>query len=216
MNPPEQPAANDASWLREPLTDSGEIAQRYDAWVATYDTELVDAWRYDAPAVASRLLVDSGAVGPVLDVGCGTGLVGRGLAAVGFTDIDGVDLSPVSLDAARCTAVYRSLTLHDFNQDVLPFDDGSYGAVTCVGVLSYAHHPADVVRDFIRIVRSGGVIMFTHRTDLWDACNFGDALEAMRTAGALSAVSWTEPQEYMPGSPDVADLRIRYVTATVG
>lgn len=205
--------AGDDTWLRQPLTNAEEVARRYDDWVSTYDAELVRDWRYDAPEVAAQLLVASGAAGPILDVGCGTGLVGRALRARGVTDIAGVDLSPKSLEASATTLAYSSLQLHDFNAELLPFESGSFGGVICVGVLSYAHDAAAVVTDFIRVARPGGVIVFTHRVDLWDQSLFGDQLLAMSERGLLRSISWTEPKDYMPGAPDVSDLQIRYVTA---
>ncbi len=55
MNLPSQDN-DDKSWLRVPLTDPGEVAQRYDEWAASYDDEL-NAWGYDAPVQAARLMV---------------------------------------------------------------------------------------------------------------------------------------------------------------
>ena len=45
----------------------------------------------------------------VLDMGCGTGLVGKYLGEYGFTNIDGVDASTGMLAESREKGVYRSL-----------------------------------------------------------------------------------------------------------
>ncbi len=97
-------------WLRAPMTDAAQIAARYDEWAQTYEHELLHEWRYQAPAVAARLLAAAGMVSPVLDVGCGTGLVGRFLTDAGFDTIAGVDVSPASLESARAGAAYRELS----------------------------------------------------------------------------------------------------------
>ena len=60
-------------------------------------------------ALLERLAVDWGAVGSAADLGCGTGRTGAWLAAHGVGEIDGVDLSPGMLAAARARGVYRSL-----------------------------------------------------------------------------------------------------------
>ncbi len=214
---------SDQAWLRIPPTDSAEIAQRYDNWALTYDQDLVDEWRYDAPSVAAGLVIDVLSQGDrteaalVLDVGCGTGLVGAALRSsveLGI-EIDGVDLSEASLRMANERGVYRLLAEHDFNQRDLPMSDQSYDAVVCVGVLSYAIDPVAVVRDFCRVVRSGGVVVFTHRTDLWDQQNVAASLRHLQSMGLVSGVSWSEPMSYMPGNADYEDLRIRYVTLLV-
>ena len=207
--------SEDPSWLRSPMTDTAQIAARYDEWAQTYERELVREWRYQAPAIAARHLADAGVVNPVLDVGCGTGLVGRFLREAGFDDIDGVDVSPASLDTARASGVYRELSLADFNSGTLPFPDSAYAAVICVGVLSYAVDPGAVVEEFCRITQPDGQLVLTHRVDLWEAQDFGGTLLALQESGVLRDVVWTEPSEYMPGNEALADIRIRYVTATV-
>ena len=52
----------------------------------------------------------------ILDVACGTGLVGEYMREHGYNNIDGVDFSPAMLERARERAVYRSLDVHDFTQ----------------------------------------------------------------------------------------------------
>ncbi len=197
------------------MTDAAQIAARYDEWAQTYEHELLHEWRYQAPAVAARLLADAGMVSPVLDVGCGTGLVGRFLNDAGFDTIDGVDLSPASLESARACGVYRELALADFNSGPLPFPDSTYAAVICVGVLSYAVDPGAVVGEFCRLVEPGGRLVFTHRMDLWEQQDFGGILLAHQESGVLHDLAWSEPSEYMPGNEELSDIRIRYVTASV-
>jgi SAM-dependent methyltransferase len=64
-------------------------------------------------ALLDRVGVDWGAVGTVADLGCGTGRTGAWLKARGVGEIDGVDLSPRMLEAARARGVYRSLAEAD-------------------------------------------------------------------------------------------------------
>ncbi len=208
------PNLEDPSWLRVPIADAAQIAARYDEWAQTYEHELIHEWRYQAPAVAARHLADRGMVSPVLDVGCGTGLVGRCLNDAGFEEIDGVDVSPASLESARAGGVYRRLSLADFNSGPLPFPDDTYAAVICVGVLSYAVDPGAVVGEFCRLVEPGGRLVFTHRMDLWEQQDFGRTLLTLQESGVLRDVAWSEPSEYMPGNEELSDIRIRYVTAT--
>ena len=59
--------------------DPASVKQLYDDWAEGYNANLT-AWGYDAPQVGVSYLtghVDPGA--PVLDAGCGTGLVGQHL-----------------------------------------------------------------------------------------------------------------------------------------
>jgi predicted TPR repeat methyltransferase len=43
----------------------------------------------------------------VLDVGCGTGLAGEALAALGFAVVDGLDISPEMMAVAMARGAYR-------------------------------------------------------------------------------------------------------------
>lgn len=214
---PVDPSNTDASWLRTPLTDATEIAARYDEWVPTYEHELVKEWRYDAPGVAAQMIAEALKAkdsASVLDLGCGTGLVGKALHNSGIRTIDGVDVSEASLDAARQTGIYRNTIRHDFNSGPLPFLAHTYDAAISVGVLSYAHDPISVIRDLCRVVVPAGIVVFTHRIDLWDRQAIDAGLEAMRDDAEVRAVTWSDPMPYMPGNPSEGDLQIRYVTIT--
>jgi predicted TPR repeat methyltransferase len=78
----------------------------YDRWAATYEDTVEDAMDL---ALLERVAVDWDAVGSAADLGCGTGRTGAWLAGRGVGGIDGIDLSPGMLEAARARGVYRSL-----------------------------------------------------------------------------------------------------------
>jgi SAM-dependent methyltransferase len=78
----------------------------YDRSAATYEETVENAMDI---ALLERLAVDWEAVESAADLGCGTGRTGSWLAAHGVGQIDGIDLSPGMLEAARARGVYRSL-----------------------------------------------------------------------------------------------------------
>ena len=99
-------------WLHQGMSDAREVANRYDAWAQSYDDDLA-SWSYQAPAVVAETVVTlHPAPGSALDVGCGTGLVGRALRARGFAGkILGLDISQASLEIAQQVgAMTRSCT----------------------------------------------------------------------------------------------------------
>ena len=117
-----------------------------------------------AEAVIARLPEAS----DVLDVGCGTGLVGRALRARGYAGrIAGVDLSQASLEIAREGGAYDSLEQADLQQP-LALEDDSADAVVCVGVMTYLPEVEKVWRELARVARPGGIVVVTQREDLWD------------------------------------------------
>src|ERR1700748_348897 len=96
----------------------------YDRWAATYEDTVEDAMDL---ALLERIEVDWASVGVAADLGCGTGRTGSWLAGRGVGEIDGVDLSPGLLEAARDPGVYRSLGEAEVGDSGL--DAGAYDLV---------------------------------------------------------------------------------------
>ncbi len=190
---------------------SDEIETLYDDWVGDYDRDVVD-WGYEAPAVvADRLASLVAHDAAVLDAGCGTGLTGAALASRGFINIVGIDLSADSLERATSREVYRETQRVDLNGP-LPFDDESFDAVICCGVLSYVDDLDGIVGEFLRVVPSDGSVVFTQRTDLWDARDDRATIERLVGAGRCTA-DVSGPRPYLPGHPEFGtDIEVRYVT----
>ena len=97
--------------------------------------------------VAARI-ADEG-LGPVLDVGCGTGNLIRPLRELNVPVV-GFDTSPTMLQTApdpRVRGDARSL----------PFTDGSFGAVTALYMLCHFEDPNEVIAECRRVLRSDGL-----------------------------------------------------------
>jgi predicted TPR repeat methyltransferase len=203
-------------WLSQSSSEPGEVSGRYDDWATTYDADLA-SWSYQAPAVvAGTVLNRIPAAGSVLDVGCGTGLVGRELRARGYVGrLHGLDLSQASLDLARESGGYDVLERADLQQP-LPLEDGSVDAVMCVGVMTYLPDVDSVWREFARVARSGGIVVATQRDDLWHSRGCQAVVDRMQDEGVLSSADVTGPAPYLPdgygGTPAVSCF---YLTATV-
>lgn len=107
--------------------NSAEDAKRlYAEWAESYDRSFGDAQGYLLPRHVTEVFVNSGGLGPVLDVGAGTGLVAQGLSAAHVGPIDGTDLSDEMLAVAQkqCLFVISANAAHfqkagfaDFFQD---------------------------------------------------------------------------------------------------
>jgi ubiquinone/menaquinone biosynthesis C-methylase UbiE len=166
---------------------------------------------------ASLLKRSISASSTILDAGCGTGLVGAALGHVGFMgDIDGIDLSPVSLEKAGERGVYRNLRPADFQALPLALADDAYDALTCVGVLTYVPDSDAILREFARIVRPGGVAVVTQRDDLFEERAFDRTIQQLVDAQVFSDATVTEPKLYLPANPDFgSSIQVIYAMLTV-
>jgi predicted TPR repeat methyltransferase len=205
-----------ADWLHEGTSDPRAVAERYDAWARSYDDDLA-AWSYQAPArVAEAVVARHPTAGSVLDVGCGTGLVGRELRARGFAGrLLGLDLSAASLGIARESGGYDSLEEADLQQR-LPLPDDAVDAVVCVGVMTYLPEVEAVWRELARVARPDGIVVVTQREDLWHERGCQGVVDRLRDEGVWTPLEVSGPDPYLPegygGTPAVGCY---YLTALV-
>ena len=203
-------------WLHQGTSDPREVADRYDGWAQSYDADLT-SWSYQAPTVVAEAVVKRHpAASSVLDVGCGTGLVGRALRARGFAGrISGLDISQASLEIAQQSGAYESLERADLQQR-LAFADDSVDAVVCAGVMTYLPEVEAAWREFSRVTRPGGVVVATQREDLWQTRNCQAVVDQLQTDGVWTPLEITGPARYLPdgygGTPEVGCY---YLTALV-
>jgi SAM-dependent methyltransferase len=103
----------------------------------------------------------------VLDVATGTGRLPRALLRQPSFEgrVIGLDLSRRMLrEAVRRTAQFADrLTYIWQDAQRLPFDDGTFDAVTCLEALEFTPNPRDVLAELVRVLRPGGVLLVTNR-----------------------------------------------------
>src|SRR5690242_6990872 len=106
-------------------------------------------------------LLDIKAGERVLDVGCGSGVVTRAIAArVGAPGrVVGLDpsagLLAVAREIADASDVGPRIEFHAGNAQHLPFPDASFDAAIAVTVLAHMHEGAAAIPELIRVVRPG-------------------------------------------------------------
>ncbi len=194
---------------------SDDVAKYYDDWASDYDGTLAD-WRYEAPEqVASMLHAKLSPKSAILDVGCGTGLSGSALHTAGFTTIDGIDVSHRSLEVAGLTGVYRTLQAMDLQRLPLPIPDDHYDGLACVGVLTYLTDSVGTLREFNRVVKSGGIVAITQRSDLFAERELQDVLEGLLNEGVIAQLHISEPRPYLPDNEEFGEqILVHYIGYT--
>ncbi len=98
----------------------------------------------------------------LLDAGCGPGTITVGLAPiVAPGELVAVDISPD--EVAKASAALRAAGHDNARAEVasfleLPFGDCAFDVVFCHAVLDYLVDPVAAVREFLRVLKPGGVI----------------------------------------------------------
>lgn len=164
------------------LSGTPDIKALYRDWARSYDDHVVGELGFVAPAVAGDLLLtrvsSPETLGPVLDIGCGTGLAGKHLAAAGIRTIDGLDLASEMLVEAQESGVYRELFEADVT-DPLPFADGAYHAAIATGIFTLGHVDARPLVEIVRILRPGGAFAASIHRDVYIDGGFQNTFDAL-------------------------------------
>ena len=159
--------------------DFSDLNMRY-KWAEKnqYNKDMVE-WDYTAPLHAANLLnqysIDKKI--KILDAGCGSGLVGKELKKLGYTNIVGVDFSQNMLDLVN-KEIYQHLEIIDLNEN-LKYQDNHFDAITCVGTFTYGHVKAKTLDEFIRITKQKGLICFTINEGIYAEYKFDEKIKKL-------------------------------------
>jgi predicted TPR repeat methyltransferase len=181
-----------------------ELAEAYAAWSNSYDREtaamgyclpfLIAAW------VARYVRRDAG---PVLDAGCGTGLSGVCLKALGYKELEGLDVSREMLALAATRSAYAGLMEAALGQ-ALPWADNRFAAFFSTGVFTEGHAPASSLHELVRITRRGGHAIFTVRDIVLESAGFRATFQELEKASRWRPLEESPPfRAFTVAEPDV-------------
>ncbi|XP_071486542.1 methyltransferase-like protein 27 [Diadema antillarum] len=166
----------------------------YDDWVqkGDYDKDVLEQEYFGPRLVAKKMNeVLNNKDAKILDVGAGTGLVGEELVnKYGFKNLTGVDPSRPSLDIARSKGVYKELIESFVGPQPLPPEDNSFDAAISSGAFLPAHCDGSSLKDVVRLVKPGGLILIAVRRFFMDEVvegfYFKEAVESLVTSKTCS------------------------------
>ncbi len=151
--------SNETLWRTLTASEAREL---YADWASSYDND-VAAWGYATPARVALALRQAGAnvEKPVLDYGCGTGLSGAALKAVGFDVVDGTDISPEMLAQAEARGAYRQVWRGEPGH-LGHIQRGDYPIIAATGVVSLGAAPPETLALLVGAIGSGGLLAFSY------------------------------------------------------
>ena len=170
-----------------------ELNAAYAAWAAGYDRDTLAAGYclpFQVLAWVSRYVKPD--AGPLLDAGCGTGLSGPYLKALGYDRIAGLDFSEEMLKVAGSRDAYDDLRRATLGE-VLPWADDHFSAFFSTGVFTEGHAPASSLEELCRITRPGGTAIFTVRDKIFHSGGFGSTIEDLTGRGIWRPMEQSPP-----------------------
>ena len=177
------------------LENEAGMVEFYRKWAQDYDRQMLDELGYTSPQTLAGMLADQldDRSAKIFDIGCGTGLTCVPLAALGYTFLDGIDLSPDMVRVAAERGIYRELLVGDVTR-TLDRDDASYDGVISTGTFTHGHVGPEPLDEIFRILKPGGVLACTVHGDLWESMGFRASFADLLDSGTAEQLY----QEFLP------------------
>jgi len=163
-------SASEATWsglVHNTHITPAQVHTAYLGWAATYEQDLANLRTSGAEHLANELVDtlkllrrEAMETISVLDVACGTGLVGEALVRRGFTDISGLDFCRAMLDIAQEKGVYKHLVETPFGGEIpSTLVENQYDCVVMKGGFAAGHLPLASLDTMARLCKPGGLVI---------------------------------------------------------
>lgn len=177
------------------LTGPEACLAYYRDWAANYDSGFASEMQYLLPAHVAAAYMGTGAGGPVLDVGAGTGLLAEALRNVGFKpEIDAADFSAEMLERARAKGVYTGLHQADITRPLtLP---RRYAGFVSSGTFTAGHVGPEALPHLLSVALPQAQFALSINRRVWQAKGFDRALEELAHQARITDLQLIEVQVY--------------------
>ena len=185
----------------------------YARWADTYESSFVadEGYVYHHGVADAFLENFISRNEPILDVGCGTGLVGEALCANSSfqSSIEGLDLSSEMLEQARLkkTAtgqpIYSDLHTGDLTT-FLNLPDSTYSGIISCGTFTHGHVGPEAFDELYRIAQPGALFAIAINPDHFSNQGFETRFNSDVSSGIITEPAYKKVQVYSTG-PHVQD-----------
>ena len=156
------------------------LAGFFDRWAPQFNRNLLEDLHYNLPQRAAQRIREwyPDAKLDLMDLGCGTGLLGRELGNFQGALV-GVDFSRGMLEEAAKLGLYHKLYQVDLGDALRDTPAGHYDVMAALDVLNYVGGLEDVLPGTYRILTPGGRLIFSCETahDSDADCVFNNSTE---------------------------------------
>lgn len=167
----------------------------YRDWAANYDSGFAKDMQYLLPAHVAATYMATGAGGPVLDVGAGTGLLAQALRDMGFRpDIDAADFSAEMLERAAQKNIYAGTFRVDITQPIdLP---RRYAGLVSSGTFTAGHVGPEALPYLLAIALPQAQFALSINRRVWQARGFDVALDDLARQARITDLQLIEVEVY--------------------
>lgn len=166
------------------------VAALFDDYAPRFDRHLIGQLAYCGPTVLCEAIAASGTplrYGKALDLGCGTGLMGRAIRpAVEW--LAGIDLSAAMVRQAEATGLYDHLAVASIAEVLGDRTAASLDLVVAADVFVYCGALDRILASVTRVLAAGGVLAFTAQRGENAPVRLGDDMRISHSAPYLREV----------------------------
>lgn len=139
------------------------VALLFDQTAEVFDNLLVEQLGYDVPMQLREALIPLGPLGRVLDLGCGTGLLGEALEEQA-SHLTGLDLSEGMVEIAAEKEVYDDLYTGDAVAFLTLAEDERWDLIAATDMAPYLGDLAPLLQAAAAGLTPGGMLAFSTET----------------------------------------------------
>lgn len=179
----------------------------YNKLAPSYDTDFAQELGYALPqAIAdSYRALHTNDDAPIIDVGCGTGLLADALNETGLV-MDGLDISAAMLKIAQSKLYYRKLHEVDLTK---PVDSGikNYGAILSCGTFTHGHLGPDALQRLFAMAKTGALFVLSINKEHYTHLGFESQIQTLLKAGRIKTLNLQELDIYSKAGHEHSDDR---------
>lgn len=177
------------------LTGPEDCLAYYRDWAANYDSGFAVEMQYLLPSHVAAAFMGTGAGGPVLDVGAGTGLLAEALRGLGFRgDIDAVDFSGEMLARAAEKRIYDGMFRADITRPVdVP---RRYAGMVSSGTFTAGHVGPEALPQLLAVALPQAQFALSINRRVWSDRGFNRTLAGLAAAKRITDLHLIEVEVY--------------------